>query len=40
MQYSNEAITLYAGAGITSESIPSNEWMETQNKMKTLENIV
>ena len=40
MQYSKNQITLYAGAGITKDSIASNEWLETQNKMKTLENFL
>jgi isochorismate synthase len=40
MQYSNNLITLYAGAGITKDSIAINEWVETQNKMKTLENFL
>ena len=29
-------ITLYAGAGVTSNSIPNNEWEETQDKLQTL----
>jgi isochorismate synthase len=37
MQYANDQLTLYAGAGITIDSIATNEWLETQNKMKTLE---
>ncbi len=40
MQYSKKQITLYAGAGITSESNATDEWLETQNKMKTLENFI
>lgn len=40
MQYSNNQITLFAGAGITKDSVASKEWMETQNKMKTLENFL
>jgi len=30
-------LTLFAGAGITEDSIPEKEWIETQNKMMALE---
>jgi isochorismate synthase len=32
-----ENLTLFAGAGITKDSIPEKEWIETQNKMMALE---
>jgi len=32
----NKRITLYAGAGIVSESVPTLEWQETEKKMETL----
>ncbi len=35
----NEAI-LFAGAGITEDSIPENEWNETELKMDTLLNVI
>ena len=36
MQVCNDAISLYLGGGIMSESSPEKEWIETQNKAKTL----
>ncbi|MES2779152.1 MAG: chorismate-binding protein [Bacteroidota bacterium] len=36
MQLGNDKALLYAGAGITEDSIPSAEWEETQRKMETL----
>ncbi|MBX2985316.1 MAG: chorismate-binding protein [Bacteroidia bacterium] len=35
----NKAL-LQAGAGITLESIPENEWLETEEKMKTIKNLL
>jgi isochorismate synthase len=32
----NETAVLYAGAGITKDSEPEKEWMETEMKMKTM----
>lgn len=32
----NNQATLYVGGGITKDSIPENEWEETQNKMQTM----
>lgn len=32
----NNSITLYVGAGITHDSIPQKEWVETEEKVKTL----
>jgi isochorismate synthase len=37
MKVTNNSVVLYAGAGITKDSNPNSEWIETQNKMKTLE---
>lgn len=37
LQWDKEVVTLYAGAGITADSNPDNEWEETQHKMNTLE---
>ncbi|MCO6494138.1 MAG: chorismate-binding protein [Bacteroidetes bacterium] len=31
---------LHAGAGITQDSIPEKEWLETEEKMKTIENLI
>jgi isochorismate synthase len=31
-----KALVLYVGAGITQDSDPEKEWVETQNKSKTL----
>lgn len=31
-------VTLFAGGGITKHSIPELEWVETENKLKTLKN--
>jgi isochorismate synthase len=33
-------IVLYAGAGITAQSVPENEWLETENKLQTLLQII
>lgn len=35
----SEAI-LYAGAGITADSVPEKEWIETERKMQTLESLL
>jgi isochorismate synthase len=40
MQVNEDEIILYAGAGITSESNPDKEWLETQHKMQTMRNIL
>jgi isochorismate synthase len=37
LQWQNQQITLFAGAGITADSNPESEWEETQHKMNTLE---
>ena len=36
MQVFNDRIRLYAGAGITADSLPHKEWEETEHKMNTL----
>ena len=36
MQLSKDKAIVYAGAGITEDSIPQNEWQETEMKMKTI----
>ena len=36
MKIVNEEATLYAGGGITSLSDPESEWQETQNKLRTM----
>lgn len=37
LQWHNQQISLFAGAGITADSEPQSEWDETQHKMNTLE---
>lgn len=36
MQLHTKGATLYAGAGVTEDSNPHKEWMETQLKFDTL----
>lgn len=36
MEILQDQLLLYAGAGITAESVPENEWLETEHKMQTL----
>ena len=40
MQLVNEFAIFYAGAGITADSIPENEWEETEIKLNTLSAII
>lgn len=40
MEISKNEATLYAGAGVTEDSNPEKEWLETEMKMKTLLNII
>jgi isochorismate synthase len=40
MQLFDRELVLYSGAGITENSDPEREWIETDNKMKTLLNIL
>jgi isochorismate synthase len=36
----DQDLMLYAGCGITEKSIPQNEWEETQNKTKTMKQVL
>ncbi len=40
MEMSGNQAILYAGAGVTIDSIPENEWSETEMKFNTLLNII
>jgi isochorismate synthase len=40
MQLIEGGAILYAGAGITNDSVPENEWKETEMKLNTLLNII
>lgn len=40
MQLLDTELVLYSGAGITGSSNPEKEWQETENKMKTLLNVL
>ncbi len=40
MQIFKDRIRLYAGGGITADSNPKAEWEETENKMRTISNIL
>lgn len=40
MQLSGDDAILYAGAGITIDSIPDKEWAETEMKLNTLLNVI
>ena len=40
MQWSETGITFYAGGGITKDSVPLNEWMETEYKISALKDAV
>ncbi|MCC6684794.1 MAG: isochorismate synthase [Bacteroidia bacterium] len=40
MQWLEQEIILYAGAGITSDSNPESEWEETQRKMQTIGSVI
>lgn len=40
MQLLEDYAILYAGAGVTEDSIPEKEWLETEMKMNTLLNII
>jgi isochorismate synthase len=39
-QFQENKAYLYLGGGFTPQSIPENEWMETENKSKTLLNVM
>ncbi len=40
MEINKNDAYLYAGAGVTEDSLPDKEWLETEMKMKTLLNII
>ncbi|MBP6609758.1 MAG: isochorismate synthase [Paludibacter sp.] len=40
MQLFPSSILLYSGAGITSSSRPDKEWIETENKLQTLKQVI
>ncbi len=40
MKIQDATATLYAGCGITADSDPANEWLETEIKCQTIENAV
>lgn len=40
MQLFDDQLVFYSGAGITASSDPEKEWQETENKMKTLLNVI
>lgn len=40
IQLFEKQFVLYSGAGITSSSVAENEWIETQNKMLTMLNVI
>lgn len=40
MRWFKDGITFYAGGGITKDSVPLNEWMETEHKISALKDVV
>ncbi|MEX0314768.1 MAG: isochorismate synthase [Allomuricauda sp.] len=40
MELKENAATIFVGGGITKASVPESEWVETQNKSKTMLNII
>jgi isochorismate synthase len=40
MKFMDGGALLYAGAGVTNDSIPENEWTETEMKLNTLLNVI
>ncbi len=40
MEVSKDSYDLYIGGGITADSVPENEWEETQNKANTLKSVL
>jgi isochorismate synthase len=40
MQLAGSHALLYAGAGVTIDSVPENEWEETEMKLNTLLNVI
>ncbi len=40
MQWHKDGITFFAGGGITKDSVPLSEWMETEHKIRALRDVV
>ncbi|MBK7650997.1 MAG: chorismate-binding protein [Flammeovirgaceae bacterium] len=40
MQIFSDKVRIYAGAGVTADSVSETEWMETEMKMHTLQKII
>ncbi|MFA6261883.1 MAG: isochorismate synthase [Bacteroidia bacterium] len=40
LQWVNDAVILYAGAGITPDSVANEEWKETERKLNALRNLL
>lgn len=40
IEIEEKAVTIYVGCGITGDSIPTNEYIETENKSVTMRNII
>ena len=40
MQFDKSNVCIYVGGGITSKSIPENEWQELLNKSNTLKSLI
>jgi isochorismate synthase len=40
MQVNDNSVTFYAGAGVTQDSVPEKEWLETKIKMETLNSLL
>ena len=40
MKVDEGKITLFAGAGVTEDSNPEKEWVETELKMNTILNVI
>lgn len=40
MRIFKDHVDIYVGAGITNDSIPQNEWTETENKSRTILNVL
>lgn len=40
MQLLEQKAVIYAGAGVTADSVPQSEWVETEMKMNTLLNVI
>lgn len=40
MQIGKKSLTLFAGSGLLSSSNPNDEWNETEQKLKTMENLI